>query len=114
MTDPVFDPTALETARERITKLFETFVPATGVPATTVSLVVAGDRAFLSRYLRVNLTFGSYDMVAGRFSALWPDGTDWPAGVPRPAPAEIPDHLRTVYDDRARANLPAEEPAQNG
>ena len=74
--------------------LFDEFVRITGIPTTLLSEIVSDDRAFVSRYQRSNMTFATYDRVAGRFSAIWPITAAWPADVPRPEPIEIPTELR--------------------
>lgn len=100
MRDDRFAKTSLEVARENIAALFSAFSAATQVSATTMAKVVAGDPAFIGRYKRVNLTFGTYDRVAGRFSKLWPADAPWPAGVPRPEPVDVPADLLALVTDR--------------
>lgn len=110
-----FDPTSLEVARKRIDTLFDAFVAATGIPITPASEILAGDKAFVSRYKRTNITFGTYDMVAGRASSLWPEGAEWPQDVPRPSPSEVPPDAKAEFDRRretvsAAANATPELP----
>lgn len=95
-----FDPTSLELARDRIASIFDGFVAATGIPITAASEILSGDKAFVSRYKRSNISFGTYDMVAGRASALWPAAAAWPEGVPRPAPGDVPEPLRAEAQRR--------------
>ena len=38
-----------------------------------------------------DLYTGSYRAAMRWLSDNWPDGTEWPAGVPRPDPATAPD-----------------------
>lgn len=102
MTSLRFDKTALETARERIAALFDAYSDATGFPITFVSELAAGDRAFASRYKRKGMSFATYDMVAGRLSALWPEDAQWPESVPRPKPDEVPAAALAMLAERAR------------
>lgn len=108
-----FDPTSLAVARERIAAIFDGFVAATGIPITAASEILSGDRAFVSRYKRTNITFGTYDLFAGRASALWPDAAAWPEGVPRPAPGDVPANLRDAAERRMTKKTETEE-AANG
>lgn len=107
-----FDKNSIDVARDRIDGLFSAFIAATGVSLTAVAEVAAGDRAFPSRYRVSGMTFGTYDMIAGRLSALWPEGADWPAGIPRPAPVEVPAPLMEAFNKRlaqlAAASAPPE------
>lgn len=111
MTDTDFDKDSLTEARARLTTLFEAFTVATGLSTTAAASVVAGDRAFPHRLHKTNMTFGTYDMIAGRFSALWPESTPWPQGIPRPAPVEVPANLRALFDERRAQST---EEAANG
>ena len=67
------------------------FGEASGLAEGTVSARFLGGGA-VARKLR-----GGADMGARRiarameeFSAAWPEGAEWPAGVPRPAPSAAP------------------------
>lgn len=53
--------------------------------ASTIGRLGAGDGKFFER-LRSGATFTvkKYDYVVGWFSSNWPEGLDWPVGVPRP------------------------------
>lgn len=58
---------------------------------STIGRLGAGDGKFFER-LRGGATFTvkKYDSVVGWFSANWPNGLEWPVGVPRPAvPASV-------------------------
>lgn len=59
--------------------------------ATGISLRAIGSRAMNYSYFfervdndKVSLTLRTYDKVVNWFSANWPDGIEWPAGVQRP------------------------------
>ncbi len=95
-----FSKSSLQTARDNIATLFDAFCRVSRMPPTITSEVVSGDVAFIYRYRRSNFSFETYDRVAGRFSALWPQDAAWPTGVPRPAPAEVPADLRAKFDAR--------------
>lgn len=107
MERETFDQTSLQVAYARIGTLLDAFVAATGIPITPSSAILAGDKAFVSRYRKSNLTFGTYDMVVGRASALWPEGAAWPADVPRPEPAPVPPELRAEFDRRTKPEMEA-------
>lgn len=84
----------LDVARERITVLLETYRAATGLPPTFVGILArGGDPKFCRNYLTNDFGFRSYDAVNSRLSAVWPEGTPWPADVPRLAPAQIEQKL---------------------
>lgn len=84
----------LDVARERITVLLETYRAATGLSPTFIGILArGGDPKFARNYLTNDFGFRSYDAVNSRLSAVWPEGTPWPADVPRLAPAKIEDQL---------------------
>lgn len=64
------------------------YAAARGYALSTVGKQAAGDARFFER-LRdgdASWTARKYDQVVGWFSVNWPDGTEWPDEVPRPAP----------------------------
>lgn len=100
MKTRTYDPTSIEVARQRIDAVFDAFVAATGIPKTPSSEILAGDRAFIGRLHRFNMTFATYDMVVGRASALWPKDKPWPEGIPRPMPDVVPAPIKALFDAR--------------
>lgn len=112
--ETAFDRTSLEAARDNLARLFEKFAAATAVPMTLISEVVSDDKAFVSRYGKTSFSFATYDRVAGRFSAIWPAGTDWPAGVPRPEPEIVPIDLLAKLTARLERQASPSVPALPG
>lgn len=68
--------------------LSEAFCSARELGETTVGRHCAADSRFFAR-IRSGKTFTAkkYDEVVAWFSSNWPDGSDWPRGVPRPQEA---------------------------
>ncbi|MCB9993093.1 MAG: hypothetical protein H6873_05500 [Hyphomicrobiaceae bacterium] len=58
---------------------------AKGLMLSTVAKHITGDPRFFTN-LENGLTFTArrYDKVVAAFAANWPQGLDWPDGVPRP------------------------------
>jgi hypothetical protein len=54
---------------------------------STIGKDIAGDWRFFERLdePKASFTVRKYDEIVRRFSDRWPDGTAWPADVPRPA-----------------------------
>jgi len=112
-----FAKSSLEVARHNLDALFAAYSEATGIGVAYVSEFVADDRAFVYRYNRKPINFTSYDRVVGRFSELWPKGTDWPADVPRSAPEALPKKaldLLNARKARQAAKAAAKVPALPG
>ncbi len=97
--------TKLEQFRADIETLFRVLTAATGWRLSPVSAVVANDDKFASTFQeRGDMRVGTYDMVTSRFSAIWPEDVPWPAGIDRPAPAEISEDRLRVLVRRSRSN----------
>lgn len=114
-----FAPNALDVARDRLTALFDAYRSYTGFSPTFVGkLAVNGDPKFAKSYPSANFSFGTYDTVVSRFSAIWPADLPWPESVPRQAPATIdPETLADLHARLARvgkAPKPQQEDAANG
>lgn len=100
MTTQTYATPTLDTARAHIAGLFDAFCAATGLPISYVGTLTCGDPKFSTRYQRADFVHGTYDRVNSRLSAVWPEGIDWPCGIPRQAPAEIEE--KTLDDLNAR------------
>lgn len=64
-----------------------TFAASQSISLATLGRRSAGDWRFFERVEAGATTFTArkYDEVMTWFSEHWPDGLDWPVGVPRPA-----------------------------
>lgn len=64
----------------------EAFARAKALALTTVGRLSAGDTNFFLRLDAPGASFTArkYDEVMRWFGANWPEGAEWPAGVPRP------------------------------
>ena len=90
MQQETFAPPALDTARKHIRALLDAYRDATGLPATFIGIVaVGGDPKFARTFETSNFSFGVYDRLVARLSAVWPEGVEWPADVPRQPPAKV-------------------------
>jgi len=100
-----YDRPAVEIACQQLTRMLEAFSEATGFPVTFASEALAGDRAFYSRIRNgANLNFATYDRVFATASALWPEGAEWPEGLPHLPPIEVDaDILAAIEVRRAKA-----------
>ena len=74
---------------ERLLQLARAYAAAEGVPLSVVSWRVFGDSK------KIDVLVAGGDIFSKRresavqwFSDNWPAKTKWPAGIPRPAPAE--------------------------
>ena len=118
MTALIFQSPTLETARERLATLLAGYGAATGFPETLVGKIARGDPKCAAAFRSRDFLHGSYDLVVSRLSALWPEGAEWPADVPRQAPAVIePEILQLIADRRDRkasTPRPAAEPLPEG
>jgi len=100
-----YDHPAVEIACRQLARMLEAFSEATGFPVTFASEALAGDRAFYNRVRNgANLNFSTYDRVLASASALWPEGVEWPEGLPHLPPIDVPPEiLAAVADRRAKA-----------
>lgn len=114
--EQTFARPAIETARSHIAALFDAYLEATGLPLTFVArMAVNGDAKFAKTYPTANFSFGTYDAINSRLSAVWPIGAPWPLGVPRQAPAEIEPEVLDELNARMSklaAKGPAASPTQ--
>lgn len=106
-----FAPRTLDTARQNLTALLQAFERETGLAPTYIGIVArGGDPKFCRSYLENDFGFESYDVVVSRLSALWPEGAEWPDGVPRLAPAPIEARVETFGNGRTRQDHKAIHP----
>lgn len=88
-------------ARRHIAALLDGYRDATGLPMTFVARMAGkGDSKFAKTFQTSNFSFGTYDAINSRLSAVWPLGAEWPAGVPRQAPAEIEPEVMAELEAR--------------
>lgn len=107
MEQKKFAPPTIEIARQQARKLIYTLQEATGFPDTFIAKVARGEPKWWAKLDEIGMTFGSFDMMVSRLSAVWPDDVAWPEDVPRQAPAEIgPEGANPK--DLARETLPYE------
>lgn len=80
---------AHDTLRAHMLKLFESYQKATGTPPGMVCRRILRDYNFANR-LRDGFDFRTktYDRVIAGLAEVWPEGTRWPSGVPKPAKTE--------------------------
>lgn len=90
MTQETYATPLTEIARDHIGTIFSAYQAATGTPPSAAAKLIYGDPKFPTSFMKVSITVGTYDKFISRFSACWPQWADWPAAVPRQAPAEIP------------------------
>lgn len=95
--------TYLERFRTDLLTLRDDFSDATGIAPTKIGSLIAGDSAFFYRLAQVDFKVGTYDKAAARFSALWPEDREWPAGIDRPQPEDIDEDLKTKVAELAKA-----------
>ncbi len=74
-----------ETLRRSLLLLADIVRDHTGMSRAAVSRAAVNDNTFLTRVERGdNFTIGNHDRVVQWISDNWPDGADWPSGIPRP------------------------------
>ena len=73
----------------QILRLARTYAAAKGHALSTVSLRIARQGSLFSRLDkgRADLTIGRRDHILQQFSDHWPEGSEWPDDIPRPAPS---------------------------
>lgn len=73
--------------RTRLTRLIEAAAEAMGWTVTTVSWRTSGSGATYDRLCRGHdITTRRAARIVQWLSDHWPDGAEWPADIPRPAP----------------------------
>lgn len=104
MTAPSYTRPTLDVARERLETLIAAYREATGFPETVVGQISRNDKKFTASIRQRDFLHGSYDQVVARLSAVWPDGAEWPASVPRLAPADMDaETLQLIADRQGKA-----------
>lgn len=65
----------------------DAFAKGAGISRARVSTIVLNRGATLEAIAagRADVTTGTFEKAMAWFSANWPEGAEWPAGVPRPA-----------------------------
>lgn len=79
-----------QTLRDHLFALRDAYCGATKASPTTVAQAACGDWRFWERVGEApaaSFRIRTYDRARQWFSDRWPAGIDWPADVPRPAPA---------------------------
>ncbi len=114
MENDTFAPPAVQIARENITALIDAIRAETGLSLTAAfKWACDGDPKFSSQYLVNNFSFGRYDTMVSRLSAVWPEGLAWPRQVPRQAPADLlPEDIEAFHRMVGRASSPRRVSAQ--
>lgn len=91
----------LDLFRTNIRVTMDAYRKATGCTQTKLDEIVSGYRTFSQTIDRVDMRAGTYDKIMSRFSAIWPEGVAWPAGVERPEPATLDAQtLKLVSENR--------------
>jgi hypothetical protein len=83
--------------------LIERYCQFMSVQPTTVCGWAQGDPRFYAKLKDDVLTFSaySYDRVVSSLSERWPDGLDWPDGIPRIKPGDVKERARKERTPRA-------------
>lgn len=89
-----YAPTRLEQMRSELEEILNAYRDVTGTSATFSTFVALGDKKFYRNLHVTDFRVGSFDKALGRLSAVWPDGVEWPAHIPRPAPIEPGEKVR--------------------
>lgn len=99
-----------EHLKSNLRALFSAYCDATGLRISTVCKALAADARFYAERVEGERTFTvrGYDQLVGRFLMVWPEGTPWPADVPRAELRELPRgatgrfarHVRTKEGER--------------
>ena len=105
--DTPFAPALLDVARAHLEALLAAYRAATGLKEGTIGKLVQGDPRWAAGFRSRNIGVGTYDQSIRRFSAVWPEGADWPADVPRHAPDALPGEALDKLNARLGARAPA-------
>lgn len=77
-----------EILRQHLIEAAQAYEAATGISMPTIGRRAMNDNTVLARLAAgQGFTVKTYDRLIAWLSENWPDGADWPADVPRPAPA---------------------------
>lgn len=88
-----------EVMRENAARICAAYVDYTGMTPTMLARTLFGDGTYLFSVLgrrkkqadpTVSFRVRTYDVIVARFSECWPDGLEWPAGIPRISPSQVP------------------------
>lgn len=110
-----FHKSSLQSARDNLKRLFESYSVAANIPVTVVSEIVADDRAFVYRIGKSSLSFSTFDRAVGRFSWLWPTDVAWPEGIPRLAPEKPSEKaLRKLRERQEKQGAATDTPTLPG
>lgn len=78
---------------------------ATGCTQTRLDEIVSGYRTFSQSMDRADMRAGTYDKIMSRFSAIWPDGVEWPAGIDRREPAVLDAPTLKLVSDATKPSV---------
>lgn len=85
--------------RENTARLCDAYVAYTGMTQTMAARTLFGDATYLFNVLgkrkratdpAVSFRVRSYDVIVARFSECWPEDLEWPAGIARVVPEQVP------------------------
>ncbi len=105
-SDQPFAPGMQEIARAHLEALLASYSTATGLKEGTIGKLVQGDPKWAPGFRGRNIGIGTYDQSVRRFSAVWPEGVEWPDAVPRQAPEMLSPEALTKLNARLGARAP--------
>lgn len=82
--------------RSNLLRLFAAFEARTGLRPSAAARIVANDGSFLKFLPTRDIRVGTYDALAARFSALWPNDLAWPEDIDRPEPADVDEATQAL------------------
>lgn len=92
--------------RAHLTTCLACFAASRQLSTARVATLAAGDWRFFDRVgAGASFTVRKYDEVMGWFSANWPEGAEWPAGVPRPDTPTLAPEMADENENPAAKNL---------
>jgi hypothetical protein len=75
---------------DALLSLADAYCAAVGRSHARVATLCANDGKFFKRVQEGGtFTVATFDRIVGWFSDRWPEGVEWPAGVPRPLPRPV-------------------------
>lgn len=78
-------------AVKNLLALARAFGAALGVRDSSVSHKIVGKGDFFAKLQQGSIPkVDTYEKLLQKFSDHWPEGADWPADIPRPAPNPTP------------------------
>ncbi|WP_245515051.1 hypothetical protein [Jiella endophytica] len=100
------------TLREQLIHVADRYCQAVGLSRARVSTIVLGRGSKLDDLARGgDVTTRIFEQAVSWFSANWPDGTDWPNGIARPAPQPQASAGVVGRDEAGAGSLPAKSDA---